>query len=164
MKAIKSNKLSENILNLVDTVTLTTIDGQKLTAYPTYRFSDKEWSNIKLKDKRKFLAVKAKYIRMKKKASKNNNHELKDPPTVIKSLSTDTKAFSQITEITLSSKKEYSNEVLSEEKEIMEHIEKKLKSMDRDDILFIQQFEGCIVKLDTDCLSMASIAARKKRQ
>ena len=136
MKAIKSNKLSENILNLVDTVTLTTIDGQKLTAYPTYRFSDKEWSNIKLKDKRKFLAVKAKYIRMKKKASKNNNHELKDPPTVITSLSTDTKAFSQITKITPSSKKDYSNEVLSEEKEIMEHIEKKLKSMDRDDVSF----------------------------
>ena len=72
---------------------------------------------------------------------------------MITSHSTETKCYSQITE----------DDVVNEEIEIIEHFEKKLKPIDRDDIKFIQQLEGCIVKLDTDFLSMVSRAAPKKR-
>ena len=153
MKTLKRNSSPGKVLNLEDTIILTTIDGQKVSAHPTYRFSEKEWNNIVSNDQRKFLIMKNKYIRRKKKESKKKIHEHKNLPTVITSHSTETKCYSQITE----------DDVVNEEIEIIEHFEKKLKPIDRDDIKFIQQLEGCIVKLDTDFLSMVSRAAPKKR-
>ena len=82
---------------------------------------------------------------------------------MITSCSTETKAYSQITENTTSPKNTYKDDVLSEEIEVVEHIERKFKSIDRDDIEFIHKLNGCIVKLDIDFLSMASRAAPKKR-
>ena len=70
MKTIKRNRSPEKVLNLEDTVNLTTIDGQKLSAHPTYRFSDKEWNNIASKDQQKFLIMKNKYFRAKKRKQK----------------------------------------------------------------------------------------------
>ena len=83
---------------------------------------------------------------------------------MITSCSTETKAYSQITDCTTSPKNTYKDDVLSEEIEVVEHIERKFKSIDRDDIEFIHKLNGCIVKMDTDFLSMVSRAAPKKEQ
>ena len=74
MKTNKRNRSAENVLNLEDTVSLTTINGKTLRAHPTYRFSKKEWNTINPKDQRKFLIMKSKYCRLKKKASKKNKN------------------------------------------------------------------------------------------
>ena len=73
---------------------------------------------------------------------------------MITSHSTETKCYSQITE----------DDVVNEEIEIIEHFEKKLKPIDRDDIKFIQQLEGCIVKMDTDFCPWYPELHQKKEQ
>ena len=72
MRKINRNKLPIKVLNSVDSVILMTIDGQKLSAHPTYRFSDKEWNNIDSKDQQKFLIMKNKYFRAKKRKQKKS--------------------------------------------------------------------------------------------
>ena len=168
---MKTNLTSKQTFNndiFEDSYKLKLTDGQELISHPFFQFSKEQWLLLKEKDRHWLIVARAKHRRKQKKASKSIQGKFKDPFTVIISNSPDTMQVSHITDTTsvgyLSSTSNMvvCNELLHEEEVVLTYIQSKVKTMGRDDIIFVQGFYGSIVIIDFVFIHGFQICTQKK--